>query len=180
MRRAGQFLLIGAVAAAAGLAGYLTRQGGEPPAASAASGQSAEALFTLTLPDLSDTPQPLAQWRGKVLVLNFWATWCPPCLKEIPDFAAVSQRLADAPVQFVGIGIDGVDKMRSFQARQQVPYPLLVGDSALLASAAALAQVAQGLPLTLILDRDGKLHRVKLGTLNQSELEGTIRPLLAP
>lgn len=175
-----RYLLIGIVAAAAGTAGYLTRKETAPAADPVPASASAAPLLALTLPDLDDTAQPLAQWHGKVLVLNFWATWCPPCLKEIPDFAEVSRRYADAPVQFVGIGIDSVANMRDFQGEMKVPYPLLVGTGQTLSVATAIAQTAQALPLTIILDREGAIHRIKLGTLNQSELEGTIRALLTP
>lgn len=180
MRPLARYLLIGIVAAAAATAGFLTRQEAVPDEPGVAAGASAAPLLALTLPDLDGTPQPLAQWHGKVIVLNFWATWCPPCLQEIPDFAVVSARYAQAPVQFVGIGIDRVDNMRAFQDEMKVPYPLLVGTAQTLSVAAAIAQTAQALPLTIIIDREGAIHRIKLGTLNQAELEGTIRALLAP
>ena len=182
MSRALRYLAIVLVAGVAGVAGYLTRQGtppGDAPAGASAAA-SAEPLLAMTLPDLAGAAQSLGQWRGKVIVVNFWATWCPPCLKEIPDFAAVSERHADAPVQFVGIGIDSAANIAAFQEEHRVPYPLLVGSSETLQVAAGMVGAAQALPLTIIVDREGLIHRVKLGALNQDELEGTIRALLAP
>jgi peroxiredoxin len=182
MRRSLRYLAIALVAATAGVAGYLTRQAAPPTATPGDVNIPATAgpLLEMTLPDLAGNAQNLAQWRGKVMVVNFWATWCPPCLKEIPDFAEVSRRYVDAPVQFVGIGIDTAANIAAFQEAQQVPYPLLIGSSQTLQVAAGLADTAQAMPLTFILDRSGSIHRVRLGTLNRDELEGTIRALLAP
>jgi peroxiredoxin len=180
-RRLG-YLAIVVVAGVAAVAGYLTRQGTPPTHApvEARAAAGAEPLLAMTLPDLAGHAQNVGQWRGKVMVVNFWATWCPPCLTEIPDFAAVSERHADAPVQFVGIGIDSAANIAAFQQEHRVPYPLLVGSSETLKVATDLVGTAEALPLTIIVDRDGMIHRVKLGTLNQDELEGTIRALLAP
>ncbi|THF61917.1 TlpA family protein disulfide reductase [Pseudothauera nasutitermitis] len=182
MKRSTQFLLIGIVAAAAATAGYLTR--GTPPAPAAAAQdieiaqEAGGALLALTLPDLDGTPQALAQWQGKVLVLNFWATWCPPCRKEIPDFSAVSARMSGEPVQFVGLSIDSAEKVRAFQDEFQVPYPLLIGGNDTLQLTTALGNPSQGLPFTVLVGRDGRIAQIKLGTLKEDELERRIRTLL--
>ena len=137
-------------------------------------------LFTLTLPDSDGKPQALEQWRGKVLVVNFWATWCPPCRTEIPDFSDVSRAFADAPVQFVGVSIDNVTKVREFDTEFDIPYPLLIGTPQTLGLTASLGNTAQALPFTIIFDRTGDIGLIKLGVLKRAELEGKIRALLAP
>lgn len=173
--------LILGVAAAAGLAGYLTQRAAPParPAPTQVAREAGAPILALSLPDSNGQPQALSQWRGKVLVVNFWATWCPPCLREIPEFAAVSRRFADAPVQFVGIGIDQPDNVRRFAEDNRVPYPLLIAPLQTLAVTSALGNTSQALPFTAIFDRQGELDFVKLGTLNEAELEGKIRALLA-
>lgn len=173
--------LILAVAAAAGFAGYLAQRSSSPPrpAAAQVARDAGAPILALNLPDSDGQPQALSQWRGKVLVVNFWATWCPPCLREIPEFAAVSRRFADAPVQFVGIGIDQPDNVRRFAGESKVPYPLLIAPLQTLAVTSALGNTSQALPFTAIFDRRGELDFVKLGTLNEAELEGKIRALLA-
>lgn len=173
--------LILAVAAAAGFAGYLAQRNSSPPrpAAAQVARDAGAPILALNLPDSDGQPQTLSQWQGKVLVVNFWATWCPPCLREIPEFAAVSRRFADAPVQFVGIGIDQPDNVRRFAEENKVPYPLLIAPLQTLAVTSALGNTSQALPFTAIFDRRGELDFVKLGTLNEAELEGKIRALLA-
>lgn len=174
-------LLIAVVAVAAGVGGYLAREGTKTDAEAAGVDPKAGAqLLALTLDDAHGQPQSLAQWRGRVLVMNYWATWCPPCRKEIPDFAEVSRKFADEPVQFVGISIDRVESVQAFAAELDVPYPLLIGSPDTLAMTEHLGNRAQALPFTVILDRNGEIGHVRLGTLNQHELEGKIRALLAP
>lgn len=174
-------LLIAAVAAAAAVGGYFAREGTKTDAVPAGVDPQAGAqLLALMLDGADGRPQALAQWRGKVLVMNYWATWCPPCRKEIPDFATVSRKFAAAPVQFVGISIDRPENVRAFDAELDVPYPLLIGSPATLAMTEQLGNRAQALPFTVILDRTGAIAHVRLGTLNQAELEGKIRALLTP
>lgn len=173
--------LVLAVAASAATAGYFVQRMTQPTHAGKAhvSRDAGAPILALQLPDSEGRLQALGQWRGKVLVVNFWATWCPPCLREIPDFANVSRRFANAPVQFVGIGIDKPDNVRKFASEMQVPYPLLIAPLQTLEMTAALGNSAQALPFTAIFDRHGNLQLIKLGTLNEVELEGKIRALLA-
>lgn len=174
-------LLVAAVAITAGVAGYLAREGASTGAeAPGADPQAGRQLLAMTLADAHGQGQALEQWRGKVLVMNYWATWCPPCRKEIPDFAAVSRKFSAEPVQFVGISIDRVENVKAFDAEFEVPYPLLIGSPDTLAATQHLGNTAQALPFTVILDRQGDIRHVRLGTLNQAELEGKIRALLAP
>lgn len=180
-KRAARLALLAGLAILAAAAGHLTRQhlaDGATAATRQVPAAAVDALFALELPDADGRPQPLSQWRGKVVVANFWATWCPPCRKEIPEFAAVSTDLADAPVQFVGISIDSADKVRAFDDEFDVPYPLLIASHEVLALAAEFGNDAQALPFTVIIDRDGRARHVKLGTLDKAQLEGKIRPLL--
>jgi peroxiredoxin len=169
-----------AVAALAAVAGFLANRGmtPTPTATHAIAQQSVDALFALRLPDADGKEHAFEQWRGKVIVANFWATWCPPCRKEIPDFADVSRAFASEAVQFVGISIDDADKVRRFDEELDVPYPLLIASPQVLALATGFGNQAQALPFTVIFDREGKVRHVKLGTLNRSDLEGRIRPLL--
>ena len=100
--RAGIFIAAAAIAAVAGF--YFNRA--SQPAAPAETG--ALALMQTALVDLGGKPQQLEQWRGKVLVVNFWATWCPPCQAEIPDFIAIEKEYGGKGVAVVGVSIDSL------------------------------------------------------------------------
>lgn len=181
MKRGLSTLVIAVAALVAGLAGYYTSTALRGSAAADTTGlplEAAETLLAITLPDVDGQPYALADWRGKVLVINFWATWCPPCIKEIPEFSAVSRRYADKPVQFVGISIDTADNVREFNARFDVPYPLIIGSSETLGLATQVGNTARALPFTVIIGMDGRIANVTLGTLNEEQLEGKIRSLL--
>lgn len=171
MRRA---LLIAAVALAAAAAGFAVHRlwgGAQVDPASSAK------LMSLALPDAEGHVQPMAQWRGKVIVANFWATWCPPCREEIPAFVRVSKKYTERGVQFVGISIDSPDKVREFAREYAVSYPLLIGSFEPLELTQAMGNRAQALPFTAILDRSGAAHFVKLGTLSESALESVLQEL---
>jgi peroxiredoxin len=144
----------------------------------AAGADAVAALLALSLPDAHGGEQALAQWKGRIIVVNYWATWCPPCRAEIGDFAAVSRDLAGKGVQFVGIGIDDAAKVREFGERFVVPYPLLVAPPRVLEQTAAFGNAAGALPLTVIIDRHGAVWHVGRGAMSRRELEARLRPLL--
>lgn len=166
--------VVGLLSASGGLY-FADRKSALPQAAP----DAAARLLALQLPDLDNRPQSLAQWKGQVLVVNFWATWCPPCRKEIPEFVALSEKFQDKGVQFVGISIDDADKVRAFRREEKVSYPLLIGTLETMDFADHFGNRAKGLPFTVILDREGRLHHVKLGTLPGPELEASLTSALA-
>lgn len=141
--------------------------------------RTAFALTALTLPDTSGVNQPLSQWRGKILVVNFWATWCPPCREEMPAFSRLAEKHAANGVQFVGISIDTLNNVLDFQKRTPVSYPLLIGTMDTVQNTILLGNNAQALPFTAIFDRAGVLHSVKLGRLQEAELAHTLQVLEA-
>lgn len=167
-------VLVGLLSASAGI--YMNSRGRSdlPPAEA----DAASKLLALQLPDLAGKSQSLSQWKGQVLVVNFWATWCPPCLKEIPEFVAVSEKMAAKGVQFVGISIDKPDKVKVFREDNGVSYPLLIAGLETMDLANDFGNRAKGLPFTVILDREGRLHHVKLGPLSGDELEDIIQTAL--
>ena len=145
-----------------------------PSGATALSGSKLEGL-ALASPE--GKPASLNQWSGKVRVINFWATWCPPCREEMPEFSRVQQKLAAKGVQFVGIGIDTPDNILNFQKANPVSYPLLVGSYDVLKLTVELGNKSSALPFTVILDREGKIAHTKMGKLSEAELEQLLRPL---
>jgi thiol-disulfide isomerase/thioredoxin len=138
----------------------------------------ASVLLAASLPDLAGRQQPLTQWQGKVIIVNFWATWCPPCLREIPEFVRVQERLGARGVQFVGIAIDDHAKVAAFVASHAINYPVLMAESEGIALARAAGNRLGGLPFTVIIDRQGRTAKVELGTLDEKKLIPLLTPLL--
>lgn len=170
MNRVAYFALILVVVLAAGIAGFqlsAKRTGASPSGVNAS---ALSALMSLRLDDLGGKSQALSQWRGQVLVINFWATWCPPCRREIPGFARISTKLAANGVQFVGISTDSAEKVRDFVRAFPFPYPNLLGDESLLQLTQNLGNPTQALPFTIILDPAGRVVFVREGFLPEDEL----------
>lgn len=135
-------------------------------------------IFAASFPDLEDKPQPLSQWRGKILVLNFWAPWCPPCRAEIPEFIKLQEQYRQQDVVFVGVALDQKDKVQAFADEMGINYPMLLGES----DAAELAKLAGnrlgGLPFTAIFAKNGDIVSTVAGELKREQLEATLKSLL--
>lgn len=144
----------------------------------AGSPADAEALLSARLADLSGKARTLNEWRGHVLVVNFWATWCPPCREEIPALVRARNKLLPSGVEFVGIAIDQVAKVVDFARNVQISYPLLVADAAGLDLVRNLGNPGGGLPFTVVLDRKGSVAHRNLGAITQQKIEDQIAPML--
>lgn len=137
--------------------------------------EAAAELMRLRLPDVSGKDQSLAQWRDKVLIVNFWATWCGPCREEIPVLLRVQAKHASNRVQVVGISIDSVEKVREFAIEYRIAYPLVMGSMDVIDLTRRLGNKAAGLPYTIVLDRTGKVVKTHLGGISEVELESAIK-----
>ena len=137
-------------------------------------------IFDLVLTDLKGQPQSLGQWRGKVLIVNYWATWCHPCREEMPGFSRLQDKYRDKGVQFAGISIDTAAKIVEFQEKTPVTYPLLIGDMDVMENSAKLGNTRQALPFTAVFDRQGRLFSTKLGRVAEAELERQLIELTSP
>ncbi len=142
------------------------------PAASAVA-----ALWQLRFPDVQGHEQPLSQWRGQVIVLNFWASWCAPCREEMPDFVVLREQFHAKGVEFVGIAIDRSANVEQFLQRVQVNYPILIGEGAAHSLSRRLGNPSGALPYTVVLDRDGHIVLRHLGRLPRARLEAALRQI---
>ncbi|WP_426992824.1 TlpA family protein disulfide reductase [Methylomonas sp. CM2] len=131
-----------------------------------------------TLPDLDDKPQALSQWRGDIVIVNFWATWCPPCLKEMPEFVKIQQEFGGRGVRFVGVAIEDKAPVLEYLQRRPVNYPILIGGDNGIALAHQLGNVINTVPFTVIIDRQGRIVHRQLGELTRTQalevLEGML------
>lgn len=165
-------LLLGAVAlgaaAAGSLIGVLALQ----------SRSGAAELLGASFTDLSGKPRRLLEWQGRVVACNFWATWCAPCVEEMPMLSAAQQHYAGKGAVFVGIGIDHADKIVEFTRKLKISFPVLVADSSAIDLVRRLGNPAGALPFTLFLDRSGAIVHRKLGALTRPELDQILAGLL--
>jgi thiol-disulfide isomerase/thioredoxin len=133
--------------------------------------QDSTALFAATLTDLQDKPQALAQWRGKPLIVNFWARWCGPCRTEIPELIKLRKQYRADGLEVLGIGIeDKLEPVRDFAKAYDMDYPVLIGKDKGLELMRSLGNTKMGLPFTVAIDRAGKLVLVKMGAISGDEL----------
>ncbi len=168
--------IIALVAVLALVAGFVFASRFKQPAP--AQPGAAEALLTAQLKDTQEETHSLTQYRGKVLVVNFWATWCPPCREEIPLFIQAQTKFASNGLQFVGIALDNPQKVANFAQEFAINYPVLIGGINESEALRKLGDPGGGLPFTLIYDRKGNLREKVLGGLDKQRLEQLIAPLI--
>lgn len=161
----------GLVAAGAGfIAGPLLLRVGEGDGAS-------QALFGASFLDLTGKPRRVAEWQGRVVLVNFWATWCAPCREEIPLLVAAQQQFRPLGVEIVGIAIDNGPKVAEFTKTTPISYPVLLAEADGLDLMRRLGNTSGGLPYTVVADRRGTLVHRKLGALKQGDLDAILGSL---
>jgi len=168
-----QLMLIVIVAAIALAAGISVRFLSAP-----AIDASPSALVDFSLPDLSGTQRSSSEWRGKILIINFWATWCPPCRKEIPEFMALQEQYADKGLQFVGIAIEEREPVSEYLQTIKINYPILIGEDEGLALSQQLGNIINAVPFTLVVDRQGRVIHRQPGEFSREKILEIITPLM--
>lgn len=128
--------------------------------------------FSLT--DIDGRSVSLKDFRGKVVILDFWATWCPPCKMEIPDFIALQSEFAGRDVQIIGIALDEPDKVKSFAMQNGMNYPVLLGSDEISQRYGGI----DGIPTTYVIDKQGRIAARYEGYRSRAVFESAIRRLL--
>lgn len=141
---------------------------------------SSTPFFKSHMVDIHTKPQPLSQYQGKVIVVNFWATWCPPCRDEMPELAELHQAYQGKNVVVLGIAIDELDLVQEYLQTSPVSYPIVVADYAGMNLSEQLGNEHGILPYTVIIDSHGKVIKTFLGRISKPMLEPVLQPLLAP
>jgi thiol-disulfide isomerase/thioredoxin len=171
MKRTTMLAALGAVALTAAAAGYLlSTRGGEPPALRTATARQVPATrpeFTLT--DSTGQARAISEWDGSALIINFWATWCPPCRREIPLLNALHARhLADG-FQVIGVAVDFREDVLNYMQDTPIDYPVLIGEQDGLDAARAFGMETMGFPFTVFTDKRGRIVTIHVGELHEPE-----------
>jgi thiol-disulfide isomerase/thioredoxin len=179
-KRATAVILVLATAAACG-GWWLQHRMQSPPAPPAAATSSASPSLQvgdraddLVLPDLHGKPQRLSQWRGQRVLLNFWATWCAPCRKEMPTLSAAQAQHRN--VRIVGVALDQPQTVRDYLERTPVDYPILIGIDAEPEPSLRFGDTVGALPYSVLISPDGRIERTRLGPLDAGELASWLGP----
>jgi thiol-disulfide isomerase/thioredoxin len=165
-------LTLGAVGLAAAAAGALVGVF----ALQARSG--AAELLAARFQDLEGQPRRLLEWQGRVLLCNFWATWCAPCREEIPLLVAAKQQWLPPTLEIVGIGIDSAANIRQFAKTYKINYPLLVAGATSVELLRGLGNRSGLLPFSVALDRNGALVQRWLGAFTEANLRQVLASLV--
>ncbi|MCA1324404.1 TlpA family protein disulfide reductase [Herbaspirillum sp. alder98] len=173
MKKLRNIILSVAVAAIAVGAGLYAHHRSNPPLST--EDRALASLLSQSLPDVKGAPQSLSQWQGKPLVINFWATWCGPCVEEMPELTALQAEIT--PVQILGIGIDSAENIGQFAQKYQIRYPLYVAGPGATDLLRQFGNAAGGLPFTVLVGRDGKVKKIYLGRLKFDELRRDLSQL---
>jgi thiol-disulfide isomerase/thioredoxin len=167
---------IAAAAMAAGAAFYVARQSSPAPAAAVAPAavEAPAARLVATLPEfrLADRDgqfKSLQDWPDQALIVNFWATWCAPCRREIPLLQQLQRDHGAEGFQVIGIAVDFRDKVLAYADEMKIEYPLLIGEQEALDAAAAFGVEAVGFPFTVFSDRQGRVVTAHMGELTAAQ-----------
>lgn len=194
VKRAAFMTVVTVLAAAAGSAGVLLWRAFNPPPApppvatglapsppQRSSDLEASAQLAIgdrrpdfSLPDTDGVSRSVAEWDGKLLIINFWATWCPPCLEEIPAFVRLQAEYGARGVQFLGIALDGEENVRRFVTEHAMNYPSLHGQRDAIELGKRYGNTVGALPYTVVVSRSGAVLATHHGLFDESAARALI------
>lgn len=134
-------------------------------------------LIDFTLPDITGKPRKLSEWQGKIIILNFWATWCPPCREEIPMFLDYYEKYRGDGLEIIGVAIDKKEDVADFIDTLFIDYPVLIGGTEMMIMMRRYGNRVGSLPYNVLIDRDGTILNTKKGAYTHAELEALLTPL---
>ncbi len=180
----GLLVVIALLAGFGGYGFYHLGQPSEPAPAQAAvtpaasNGVVGMARPEFSLPDLEGTARHISEWDGDVVLVNFWATWCPPCLKEMPAFVEVQEEYGARGVTIVAVAIDEENAVRDFVNTYGINFPVLIGETEAMTVTRDYGNRFGALPYSVLYDREGKIRFVKAGELHKDTFVRELKPLL--
>lgn len=178
MNRSLVITLILSLAAVAG--GYVLYQNTQTPPVTPGPGGTMIGKHRpdFSLPDMEGVQRNIGEWDGKVLLINFWASWCPPCRREIPAFIELQEKYGAQGFQVIGVAIDSHQNIQDYMDTMGVNYPVLIGELKPIEIAKRYGNRFGALPYSLLVNREGKITFVQRGELLHEVAEAQITPLL--
>jgi thiol-disulfide isomerase/thioredoxin len=131
-----------------------------------------------SFPDPSGKAHHSAEWQGKIRIINFWATWCPPCIKEIPEFINMQKQYGEKGVQFVGIAIEDREPVAEYLKSIAINYPILIGGDDAVALSQQMGNSINAVPFTVVVNREGQIIHRQPGAFSGEQILKIITPLL--
>ena len=169
--------LILALAVLAAILGGIAQHGYQaPPARSAESSVVGQPLPAVTLPDIEGHIHALSDYRGQRLLINFWASWCGPCLDEMPALNHAQQKFGDHGAIVLGIAMDKPNRVRAFLTAHPVSYQILLGRLDPPSTSLRLGDEREMLPFSILVDADGRIIATHAGVLSHPQLEQWLSP----
>jgi thiol-disulfide isomerase/thioredoxin len=174
-------IMVAAVAVAFGVigavAGINKKQAAPPLTSLVAPVGAVSQLYAQTMNDSKGAPQALSQWKGKAVVVNFWAPWCAPCVQEMPELAQLAKDLRSKDIHVIGIGIDSPTNIAQFADKFKISYPLYVAGMSGTDLSRKFGNTAGGLPYTVLIGADGQVKKTYLGRIKFGELQADLAAL---
>jgi thiol-disulfide isomerase/thioredoxin len=159
---------------AALLIGRLESEPSVSNAVNRGSDATASVIYATSFPDLAGKQQPLAQWGQQLLIINFWASWCAPCLEEVPLLVRMQKKYQSQGLQIIGIAADSPSNASKFAQKLSINYPTLPDESRAIEFSKRVGNRLGLLPFSVVLGADGRIVMTKLGVFSDQELESLI------
>ncbi len=163
---------------ASGTAGFFLYRAVAPAPAAAVAPAGAQQLPAFAFPDLDGQVRESAEWDGQLRVVNFWASWCAPCIREIPLLIELQDEYRDRNVTVLGIAIDFEEAVKAFAEKLAFNYPVLIGQMDATELSNAVFADSPGLPFTAFVDAEGRIVRVHAGEIHREEAEAYLAEML--
>ncbi len=133
--------------------------------------EAATVLPDFVLSDLNGVPRPISDWSGQPILINFWATWCAPCRREMPLLQKLHEESGNNGLQVIGVAIDHAPDVSAFTMETGITYPILVGQEDAIEVTDGFGLDFLGLPFTVLVDQDGQILKIQLGELHADDLK---------